>query len=94
MAENRNQMDDMNRNQTQTGSGTGSTSNRGSKGLGDESMGTSAGTENDNRRGRNISDADYNVEGGDSGRGGSTGTGNTERSRGERSDSQMGEGGM
>ena len=94
MAENRNQMDDMNRNQTQTGSGMGSTSNRGSEGLGNESMGTSAGTENDDRRGRNMSDADYDIEGGDSGRGGSTGTGNTERSRSEMGGSQMGEGGM
>ena len=91
--ENRNQNEDMNRDQNRlSGMGnqsqSGSTANRGSESLGNESMGTSGGLQSD------IGSPDYEVEGGDSGRGGSTGTGNTERSRDDRDRSRMGEGGM
>ena len=92
MAENRDQ--DMGRNQDQsrssdTGSGmsgsqSGATGDRSSRGLGGQSQGTSAGSEYDGQI----------LEGGDSGRGGSTGTGNTDTSRSEDLDSRPGEGGM
>ena len=92
--ESRNQGNDIGDSQ----SGMGSTDNRGSEGLGGESMGTSSGTQSDmHTPGSSPSDyasAGQPLEGGDSGRGGSTGTGNTDRSSEGMGGSQLGEGGM
>ena len=79
-------------------SGKGATHHRGSEGLGGESMGTSSGSQEDmNRTAHSPSDyaaAGQPLEGGDSGRGGSAGTGNTDRSSEGMGGSTLGEGGM
>ena len=90
MKENRNQDQGMDRNQDQSRSTgmdsgmSGATGNRSSEGLGGQSQGTSAGSEYSGQI----------LEGGDSGRAGSTDTGNTDTARSEDLDSRAGEGGM